>query len=107
MHYDQRGRYDVLFLFSTIVRSVIFFLSTPNSALVSQPVCKLGAACIYRLVIISIDLSKTAHFGHCLRGRNCNPVVTLPHTAVVFRVQPFNVVMFPETWNCDKDLHVG
>ena len=31
------------------------------------------AECIYRLVMMSIDLSETAHFGHYLHGRNCNP----------------------------------
>ena len=37
-----------------------------------------------------VDLSETAHFGHCLRGRNSNPVATFSHTTVVFRMQPFN-----------------
>ena len=50
------------------------------------------AVCIYRLVMISIDLSETAHFGHYLHGRNSNPVATIPHTAVVFRMQPFNII---------------
>ena len=48
------------------------------------------AVCTYRVVMISIDLSETAYFGHCLRGRNSKPVATLPYTAVVFRMQPFN-----------------
>ena len=29
------------------------------------------------------------------RGRNSNPVATLPHAAVVFRVQPFNYTPTP------------
>ena len=33
----------------------------------------LIAGCIYRLVMISINLSNTAHFGHHLCRRNCNP----------------------------------
>ena len=28
--------------------------------------------------------------GHWERGHNSNPVATLPHAAVVFRMQPFN-----------------
>ena len=44
----------------------------------------------YRLVMINIDLSETAHFGHCLHRRNSDPVATLPHTAVVFLMQPFD-----------------
>ena len=28
---------------------------------------------MYRSVMISIDLSEKAHFGHCLCRRNCNP----------------------------------
>ena len=27
------------------------------------------------------------------RGRNSNPVATLPHAAVVFRMQPFNITI--------------
>ena len=34
------------------------------------------AVCIYRLVMMSIDLSATAHFGQW-HGRNNNPVATL------------------------------
>ena len=40
--------------------------------------------------MIRIDLSETAHFGHCLHGCNSKPVATLPHTAVVFPMQPFH-----------------
>ena len=29
--------------------------------------------------------------GHWERGHNSNPVATLPHAAVVFRMQPFNL----------------
>ena len=43
----------------------------------------------HRLLMISIDLSETTDFEHW-RGRKSNPVATLPHAAVTFRMQPFN-----------------
>ena len=48
---------------------------------------RIITVCTYCLVI---DLSETAHFGHWC-GRNSNPVTTLPHTVVLFRMQPFNI----------------
>ena len=45
---------------------------------------------VCHFVMISIDLFEIAHFGHSMRGGNCNPVATLPHTAVVFCMQQFN-----------------
>ena len=35
--------------------------------------------------------SSKKHTGQ--HGRNSNPVATLPHAAVVFRIQPFNLLM--------------
>ena len=51
----------------------------------------LIAVCIYRLVMISIELSETTQKTHW-RGCNINPVATLPHAAVVFRMQPYTSI---------------
>ena len=52
---------------------------------------------------MSTDLSHTVHFGHCLRGRNSNPVATLPHTAVVFRMQSCSLLWRHTRRNFESD----
>ena len=43
------------------------------------------------------DNSKKKHTGQC--GRNSNPVATLPHAAVVFRMQPLIINTHRSTMN--------
>ena len=40
--------------------------------------------------------SSKKHTGQC--GCNSNPVATLPHAAVVFRMQPFNFISEDKTY---------
>ena len=53
---------------------------------------ELIAVCTYRLVMVSIKWSQTAEKKRTGQyRRNSNPVATLPHASVVFRMQPFNL----------------
>ena len=95
-------------------RSLILYLRSENGrwgtliyqCLTCEIYSKIKFHCfvaVCHFVMISIDLFETAHFGRSMRGRNCNPVATLTHTAVVFNYETYCVVtitrnlMFP---NC-------
>ena len=64
------------------------------------------AVCIYRLVMISIDLSETTkkmHWKSEIKFQSRTGFCLGLHTAVVFRMQSFNVVSYPEYQDTTKE----
>ena len=54
--------------------------------------CSPGAVCLHTCIKLYVRDSSKKHTGQ--RGCNSNPVATLAHATVVFRMQPFNLTVY-------------